>query len=531
MQLSQLLRGINIIDSAGKQHGDVGTICYDSGKCKKNSLFIAIKGLKTDGHLYIEQAIKNGARFIVHERNYQPPNGITAIRVSDSRRVLGQIGRNFFRDPSSSLCLIAVIGTNGKTTTSYILEAILKAAGYPVGVIGTVNYRYRETVFPAPNTTPESIDLQKILREMVDHGITHCISEVSSHALDLHRVDECSFDMGIFTNLSQDHLDYHVTMENYFQAKKRFFSELLPAGAKNKAGEAKFNLPKTKLPVHKSMANISRMIINGDDSWGQRLLGETTGKSITYGLGSSCDVTATSFDLSLGGITATITFKNERMDIISPLMGKFNLYNILAAVAATTALGISRDAIRSGLAEITQVPGRLEKVSGPGQPYVFVDYAHTDDALRRVLETLLTFKKGKIITVFGCGGNRDRGKRPLMGETAARYSDLTIVTSDNPRMEEPLEIIAEIEKGIHLPKWRPDKLDLKNLDKKIYSVIPDRAEAISQGILAARSEDIVLIAGKGHEDYQIIGEQKFPFDDRIVAGMALQKHRVTGETT
>jgi UDP-N-acetylmuramoyl-L-alanyl-D-glutamate--2,6-diaminopimelate ligase len=273
------------------------------------------------------------------------------------------------------------------------------------------------------------------------------------------------------------------------------------------------------------------MIINSDDSWGQRLLRETTGKSITYGLESSCDVTAKTFNLSLEEINAKITFKNEEIDIVSPLIGKFNLYNILAAVAATTTLGISKEAIRSGLVKIIQVPGRLEKVSGPGQSYVFVDYAHTDDALRRVLENLITFKRGKIITVFGCGGNRDRGKRPLMGEAAAKYSDLTIITSDNPRMEDPLEIIGEIEKGINLPKLMPDQYDLKNLDKKVYFVIPDRAEAISKAILVAGSEDIVLIAGKGHEEYQIIGDQKFPFDDRSVARKALQKRQEIAETT
>jgi UDP-N-acetylmuramoyl-L-alanyl-D-glutamate--2,6-diaminopimelate ligase len=252
---------------------------------------------------------------------------------------------------------------------------------------------------------------------------------------------------------------------------------------------------------------------------------------MTYGLDSSCDVTAKSFHLSLEEINAKITFQNKEMDVVSPLTGKFNLYNMLAAVAATASLGIPQEIIRQGLAQIPQVPGRMEKVSAPGQPNVFVDYAHTDDALRRALENLITFKKRKIITVFGCGGNRDRGKRPLMGETAATYSDLTIITSDNPRMEDPLEIIGEIEKGINLPKWMPDQHDLKNIDKKIYAVIPDRSEAIKKAISVAGSEDIVLIAGKGHEDYQIIGDQKIFFDDRIVAGEALQKRRETEEIT
>lgn len=507
MQISELLKGIDRIDIAGQFDGDVSTVCYNSGKCEKNSLFIAIPGFKADGHNYIENAIENGARFIIHQSPYTPSAGVTAIQVSDTRRVLGKVGRNFFRDPSSSLCLMGVTGTNGKTTTTYLLEAILNKAGYSVGVIGTVNYRYNEAVFPAPNTTPESFELQRILREMADHGVTHCIAEVSSHAIDLHRVDECSFSIGIFTNLTHDHLDYHLTMENYFQTKKRLFSELLPSAAKN-------NPQKTKLDYN--------MIINGDDPWGQRLLTETTGKTIAYGLDASCDLTAESYRFSLEGIAATIRFKNKKTDIVSPLIGKFNLYNILAAVAAATSLGISTETIGSFLAGTPRVPGRMEKVSDPGEPYVFVDYAHTDDALRRVLENLIEFKKRKIITVFGCGGNRDRGKRPLMGEAAAQYSDLTIITSDNPRMEDPLEIIEEIEKGINLPKLLPDQDYLGNLKQKYFLVIPDRAEAILKAITAAQNGDIVLIAGKGHEDYQIIGEKRFPFDDRIVARDALK---------
>jgi UDP-N-acetylmuramoyl-L-alanyl-D-glutamate--2,6-diaminopimelate ligase len=494
---------------------DVITICYDSNKCEKDSLFVAIAGKKTDGHLFIEKAIENGARLVVHEHDFLPPAGVTAIRVRDSRRALGQIGRNFFEDPSSSLCLIAVVGTNGKTTTTYLLEAIIQSAGYSAGVLGTVNYRYGTTVVPAPNTTPESFEMQRILREMADHGVTHCIAEVSSHALDLHRVDDCAFDMGIFTNLTQDHLDYHKTMENYFHAKQRFFSEVLPAGGKNRPGS---------------------IIINGDDPWGKRIIRELKGKCVTYGIDPACDITAKTFHFSVEGLTAKIVSADGEIDVVAPLMGRFNLSNILAAVAASLNLGISGEAVQKGLALLPQVPGRLEKVSMPGQTLVFVDYAHTDDALRRVLENLIPLRRGKIITVFGCGGERDRGKRPLMGEAAALYSDLTIVTSDNPRGENPAEIITEIEKGIDLPKMEVDADNLvaaraawRNSAAKSYAVIPDRSEAIFAAIALAQQDDIVLIAGKGHEDYQIIGTQRFPFDDREVARKALENRRSDGD--
>lgn len=509
MELAEALKGVTWLEWQGSQDGEVASLCFNSGQCAKDSLFVAIAGLKTDGHLFIEDALKNGARFVVHEHAFIPPVGVTAIRVEDSRRTLGRIARNFFRDPSSALCLIAVTGTNGKTTTTYLLESMLKHAGCAVGVLGTVNYRYGETVVPAPNTTPESYEMQRILREMADHGITHCIAEVSSHAIALHRVDDCAFDMGIFTNLTQDHLDYHKTMENYFQAKQRFFSEVLPAGGKETVS----------------------MIINGDDPWGQRIIREALDKCTTYGLDPGRDVTVRTYHLSLNGISAEIALKNSAFDVSTELMGKFNLYNMLAAVSASLALGVPIEAIQKGLALLPQVPGRLEKVSEPDEPFVFVDYAHTDDALRRVLENLASFRRKRIITVFGCGGDRDRGKRPLMGEAASLYSDVTIVTSDNPRNEDPLEIIKEIEQGIHIPKIalhmgdKKNFLTSQNASGKFYAVIPDRTTAIYTAIAIAQKDDIVLIAGKGHEDYQIIGSVKHPFDDRRVAREALADFR------
>jgi UDP-N-acetylmuramoyl-L-alanyl-D-glutamate--2,6-diaminopimelate ligase len=500
------MKEIEILGIEGDPDGDVRSVCYNSARCETGSLFVAIPGIREDGHRFIGDALARGARFIIHERNFVPPAGVTAIRVRDSRKVLGSLGRNFFGHPSASLCLIAVVGTNGKTTITYLLEAILRAAGHPVGVLGTVDYRYGGSHFPAPNTTPESFEMQRILREMADHGVTHVVSEVSSHAIDLRRVDDCAFDLGIFTNLTRDHLDYHKTMENYFQAKRRFFSEVLPVGGKN---------------------HPRPMIVNLDDPWGERILREVAGGRLTYGLGGSCDVTAASFCLSLEGIEARIRLEEETLDIASPLMGRFNLYNILAAVAAARALGIPKEAIRTGVGALAKVPGRLEKVSAAGQPAVFVDYAHTDDALRRVLENLSGFRvnptggTGRLITIFGCGGDRDRGKRPLMGEAATTLSDLAIVTSDNPRTEEPMEIIREIETGIGAPKFADIAEWERHPGQRGYLVLPDRREAIAAAIAHAGAADIVLIAGKGHEDYQIIGTRKFPFDDRACAREAL----------
>jgi UDP-N-acetylmuramoyl-L-alanyl-D-glutamate--2,6-diaminopimelate ligase len=496
MRLSELTRGIEVLEIKGNHDGEVRSVCYDSRQCKPDGLFVAIPGFRTDGHEFITDAIARGGRFILHERDFLPPSGVTAIRVRDSRQVLGRLGGNFFGHPSASLCLIAVVGTNGKTTITYLLEAILRAAGHSVGVLGTVDYRYGEKHFPAPNTTPESFEMQRILREMADHGVTHVVSEVSSHAIDLRRVDDCAFDLGIFTNLTQDHLDYHKTIENYFQAKQRFFTEVLPGGGKN---------------------HPRRMIVNGDDPFGQRIIREVGGGRITYGLDNSCDVHPNHFHLSLGGIDAKLNIEDEALDITSPLMGRFNLYNILAAAAAARAIGIPGRAIRNGIAGLTQVPGRLEKVSTAGQPAVFVDYAHTDDALRRVLQNLTLFRAKRIITVFGCGGDRDRGKRPLMGGAAAALSDLTIVTSDNPRMEDPLEIIREIEMGIRAPKFTDIPEFRRIPEQKGYIVLSDRKEAIAAAIGLAEPADIVLIAGKGHEDCQIIGSRKLPFDDRMIA--------------
>ena len=503
MDISEVVKDLHLISATGALSGEVSSVCYHSGDCEENSLFVAVSGLNADGHGFIGDAIRRGARWIIHEKPFSLPENITALKVPDSRRALGIAGRNFYDNPSSELCLIGVTGTNGKTTVTYLLESIIAAAGSSPGVLGTVNYRYGGKTFPAPNTTPESLEFQKILRRMVGEGVTHCISEVSSHALDLGRVDDCDFDVAIFTNLSQDHLDYHLTMERYYEAKRRLFRELLPKSPKG---------------------NRRRMVINGDDPWGRRLLKETGG-GLTFGLGAGHDVRADDIKISLEGIEARVLVPDGILHIASSLIGRFNLYNILAAIAGAIAAGIDPSGIEEGIRRMKGVPGRMEKVSKPGEPHVFVDYAHTDDALKKAIENLSGFGGNRIVTVFGCGGDRDRGKRPIMGSVAASLSNTVIVTSDNPRSEDPLAIIGQIEEGIRREKIRevaPAELFPPPQDK-VYCIIPDRKTAVETAVMTARPADIVLIAGKGHEDYQIVGKERFFFDDRIVARESLAR--------
>lgn len=504
MDISEVVKDLQLASTTGALSGEVSSVCYNSRSCEENSLFVAVSGLSTDGHNFIDDAIRRGTRWIVHEKPFSPPEQITALKVDDSRRALGIAARNFYGHPSSELCLIGVTGTNGKTTVTYLLESIVAAADLRPGVLGTVNYRFGGQTFPAPNTTPESLEFQKILRQMVNAGVTHCISEVSSHALDLGRVDDCDFDVAVFTNLSQDHLDYHLSMERYYEAKQRFFLELLPKSHKH---------------------NAYGTIINGDDPWGKKLIAACGGAGLTFGLDSSSDVWVEQFNLTLEGIEARVRVPGQMLRITSPLIGRFNLYNILTAAAAAFAVGICPSAIEWGVANMKGVPGRMEKVSRPDEPHVFVDYAHTDDALRKAIENLLGFGNSRIITVFGCGGDRDRGKRPLMGFVAATLSDVVIVTSDNPRSEEPLSIIRQIEDGVlrkDITKVTKEELSQARKDK-IYCIIPDRREAIETAVMAAEPGDIVLIAGKGHEDYQIIGKERLFFDDRIAARESLAK--------
>jgi UDP-N-acetylmuramyl-tripeptide synthetase len=415
----------------------------------------------------------------------------------------------FADHPSQDLTVIGITGTNGKTTTSYILEAIWQAGGADVGVIGTVNCRFGGQVWPSPVTTPESLDLQNLLREMRAANVTCAIMEVSSHALDLKRTHGCRFAGAVFTNLSQDHLDYHRDMESYFAAKSLLFTELLARS------------PSPGLAV-----------INHDDPWGRKLLTQLSSPILTYGFGSRCDIRPQHFTLSPQGIQASIASPFGTLEIVSPLVGHYNLLNILAAGSTALGLGIAPDQVIGGLAAITGVDGRLEPVGIPGQPLVLVDYAHTPDALQQVLKALRALDFRRIIIVFGCGGDRDRAKRPLMGQAAAQGSDLVIVTSDNPRTEDPLAIIAHIEAGLKDLGYHPLQVNDVNSTREGYLVVPDRRQAIRLAIEIGAPGDVILLAGKGHETYQILGTRRLHFDDRQEARQALlAKAAANGDRT
>ena len=482
MKISEIFRNYRC-KILGKDK-EIEELCYNSKKCKDNSMFFAIIGENVDGHNFIEDAIKNGAKAIVVEKEVN--SKIDAIvKVEDTKDALAYASTRFFNNPSEKLNLIGVTGTNGKTTVTYILEKIFENCA----VIGTINYRIKDKVFKSENTTPLALEFNEFLSKCVNENIKNVIMEVSSHGVELKRVKYAQFDCGIYTNLSHEHLDFHKNMESYFNAKKKFFTEILLTSDKNK----KF------------------AVINIDDEYGKRLFDEISDKIeiITYGIGKKADVFPEKFNISLYGIIAEIVTSQGKIKINSNLIGEFNLYNILAAISVSIGYNINLKEIKKKLNQEIVVPGRLEKVLK--NKNFFVDYAHTPDALENVLKTLNKIKgKKKIITVFGCGGDRDKTKRPIMGYIAAKYSDFVVVTSDNPRTEDPFMIIEDILKGIE--KAIQENLILENQ----YRIIPDRKDAIIMGIKACKNGDILLVAGKGHEDYQIIGKEKIHFDDREV---------------
>ena len=470
----------------------VSAIAYDSRRVVPGSVFVALKGLKADGGAFAEQAISRGARAIVSES--APPGGITVpwIVVRDARLALALLADRFFNHPSRRMPVIGVTGTNGKTTTSYLLCSILDEAGLRAGMLGTVAYRIAGEDREASRTTPEAPDVQQLLNEMLEHGSKSAVMEVSSHALSLKRVDGMRFAAGVFTNLTRDHLDFHEDMEAYFAAKRRLF-EMLPNGAPG--------------------------VINMDDPRGAALV-EISGRPVTYAINARADVMPGPIEMTLAGLHLDITTPKGIVPVTAKLVGRPNVYNILAATATAMALDIPTDAIARGIANLSGVPGRFEVVSQDGDDVtVVVDYAHTDDALRNLLETARPLASERLVTVFGCGGDRDRSKRPLMGMVAARLSDVVVITSDNPRSEDPKRIIEEIERGI------PAGTQASTRTPIVVSVV-ERAEAIERAISMAAKGDVVLIAGKGHEKYQQIDDRVLPFDDGEVARAALARRRV-----
>ncbi len=507
MELEKLLEGVEIKRIRGSVSKEIQGIAYHSGQVRKGFLFAALRGMETDGHHYIEEAIQKGAEAILLEDGPELSTS-TFIYVPNSRQALARVSSNFYGNPSSTLTLIGITGTNGKTTTTYLLEAIFKKAGFHVGVLGTINYRFSGKVFPSANTTPESLDLQRILWEMAREGVSHVIMEVSSHGLNLDRVFGCQFDCGLFTNFTPEHLDFHKTLDHYFESKRKLFSTLLVKSQKPK----KF------------------AVINEDDPKGKEIIEGVKVPTLRYGFHPSCEVSVDQVESSFEGLRFKLHTPKGELFLNSKLVGDFNLYNIMASAAVGIGMEIPLGVIQEGIESVEGIPGRFEKVQNRKGIHLIIDYAHTHDALERALKGLKNIlknvpEKGRIITVFGCGGDRDRAKRPLMGEVAGRYSDLTIITSDNPRTEDPLGILQEVEKGLfNLPikEWSLDRLDAWRLTKG-YLKIPDRREAIRMAIRLAQPHDTILIAGKGHEDYQIIGKHKFPFDDRIEAKKALEE--------
>jgi UDP-N-acetylmuramoyl-L-alanyl-D-glutamate--2,6-diaminopimelate ligase len=504
-KLEKLIARLPAKQIYGNAAVEVKGLAYHSRSVQPGFLFAAIRGLREEGRRFIPEALSRGACAVLVDEHLEDV-ALTQVIVPDVRQALARLACAFYGDPSSSLTLVGITGTNGKTTTSYLIEAILAAAKIHVGVMGTINYRYQNKIIPAPTTTPESLDLQKNLWAMREAGVTHAILEVSSHALELERVRGCHFDVVLFTNLTRDHLDYHGSMENYYRAKRRLFTQILEESSKGK----KFS------------------VINLDDPWGHRLLAEARGSLWRYGIEKRGEIWPAEMEESPEGWHVRVHTPRGTLEIYSPLIGRHNLYNILAAVSVGEALGLPAREIVAGLADLRRVPGRLERVPGGDGLRVFVDYAHTGDALARALETLRRVTEGQLILVFGCGGDRDRGKRAVMGKIAAEVSDVAVLTSDNPRTEDPLRIIEEIEKGVRETtrgKYQPAALLRKRGNARNggtgYVVIPDRKEAIRWAIRAARPGDVVLIAGKGHEDYQILGGETVHFDDREEAAQAL----------
>lgn len=505
MRLKDLIRELNgRIDVRGSFPDlEISDIACDSKKVKPGSLFVAVRGFHSDGRRFIPQALERGAAAVVVEKGSSDYSTKTpVIQVADSRTALALFSAAFFGHPSRRLRLIGVTGTNGKTTTTYLIKSIIEAAGQKCGLIGTIDYRIGEKVYPAPNTTPESLDLQRLLREMEDAGAGCCAMEVSSHALALERTAGCEFAAAAFTNLTQDHLDFHRDMESYFKAKLRLFTGL----GSDKAA-----------------------VVNRDDARAEEVIRAAKARVITFGMSDNADIHPSGkISHGISGLSFRVATISGALDVRSPLVGRHNIYNILTAVGLAAGLGIGGDAITAGISGMRAVPGRMEKVEA-GQPFsVLVDYAHTEDALVRLLEAVNELAHKRIITVFGCGGDRDRTKRPRMGSAAARGSDAVIITSDNPRTEDPLGIIGEIEAGMAESGIKAaDESELLRdaTGRTPYLVIPDRREAVEAAVRIARPGDVIVLAGKGHEDYQIIGDRKTHFDDRETAAGAIRKAR------
>jgi UDP-N-acetylmuramoyl-L-alanyl-D-glutamate--2,6-diaminopimelate ligase len=490
MKLKELVADLQLKKVDGSLDREINGIAYDSRRVKKDFLFVALPGEKTDGHRFIEQAVENGAGALLCAYE-QPHPRATVIVVDDTRAALADVSARFYQHPSHHMKMVGVTGTNGKTTTTFLLKHILDTALLRCGLIGTVRYEIGERLMPAVRTTPESLDIQELLAQMRGAGCKAAVMEVSSHALVQERVRNTEFDAAVFTNLTQDHLDFHETMESYFEAKTRLFTGL--TAQLKKKGKA---------------------VINIDDRHGSLLAARISKQLpvVSCGVGQRADFRATNVKTDFSGTSYQLDARERSYLVRLPLIGRFNVYNSLAAVAAAAAIGVEVRTAVLALAKAPAVPGRLEPVAAKRQFRVFVDYAHTEDALLNVIKTLRELQPERLIVVFGCGGDRDRSKRARMAMVADQFADHSIITSDNPRTEDPLAIIDDIKRGFHSTN---------------FEVISDRREAIFHAVSLAQPRDIILIAGKGHEAYQQFADHTVPFDDVAVARAALELKPVT----
>ena len=471
MKLKQLLEGISYEVQQGTAETEISDFQYDSRKVEKDSLFVCITGFQTDGHKYIPMAVEKGAAALLCEhRVADVPEGITVILTKNNRVALAAASANFYGHPSKEMQVIGVTGTNGKTSTTYLMKSILDRAGKKVGIIGTIENRIGDEVLKTERTTPESKELQALFRRMQEEAVTDVVMEVSSHSLDLHRVDGIEFDIAIFTNLTQDHLDYHKTMENYKAAKGLLFERA------------------------------AKSVINLDDAAGAYMLEQSKGEVLTLGVDTQADLMAENIDISAEGTAFDMLWQEERYPVKLHTPGRFSVYNALGAAGACLLLGVGAADVAAGLTANPGVSGRFQTVRSKKGCQAVVDYAHTPDGLENVLQTAKEFVKGRLIAVFGCGGDRDRTKRPIMGEIGGRLADYCIITSDNPRTEDPEAILADVEAGVR-------KTDCP------YEKIVDRRTAIQKAVAMADEGDVILIAGKGHETYQIFAKETIHFDD------------------
>lgn len=492
MNFEDVLSGVAVLSCGGPQGAKINGIAYDSRLVQRGNLFIAVQGFATDGHLYLDNALAAGAVAVIVQQEAVVPPGIAWARVQDSRLALALVSSRFYGDPSVKLQLVGVTGTNGKTTTTHLIREICRQAGRMTGLIGTVHTLIGEQELPVKHTTPESADLQHLLAEMAGAGVEQVSMEVSSHALALNRVAGCRFAVAVFTNLSQDHLDFHQDMEDYLETKIKLFDG-------TSAGLGPEFAP--------AMA-----VLNADDPVFDKIAERCRGRVITYGINNRADIQAREIKVTGKGVSFIARGAWGELTLNLKLTGLFNVYNALAALGAGIALGVGPAQAALALEAVHGVAGRFELVDRGQDFAVVVDYAHTPDGLENILHTARELKQGRLITVFGCGGDRDRFKRPIMGEVAARLSDFVVITSDNPRTENPMTIIKEIEEGV-----------CRVVNTSKYRIIPDRREAITRSIRIARPGDVVIIAGKGHETYQIVGTKRLPFDDRLEASIILEE--------